>query len=384
MDATDTSSIFAFAADAETEQVVAEALAERGAQVQRGNISTAIKTLAASPSPRLIFVDLDGSEFPIGRVHELAAVCEFGTLVVAISSNDTARFTRELLGCGVSDYLPKPVTVSDIRDALTLALKDEDTPTRLYAGRVVAFASCGGSGATTLAALTALATAAQGGYVSLLDLERPSGALPLMLDVEPAPGLDELLDTAVTTAELDSDLIDGVRTAASSRISVYGYRPGDSLPPQSTPLAVQWLLEHLANRSHLVIVDGMTDTDTLFPVLENADERVLVFEPTLVSLNRTAHRLALLGKERRVILVESHTRMRKSALAADEIRYALAGREPDVTIPFEPKLPAATNHGWPDRTLSKKYRKALVQLTTSLTKQTTSLAAETVPDSSLP
>ena len=378
MDATDTSNIRAFAVDAETEQVLKEALAGRGAQVQRGDMAVAIKTLAASTSPRLIFVDLDGSEFPTGRIHELAAVCEFGTLVVAISSNDTARFTRELLACGVSDYLPKPVSASDVHEAMSTALKGEDDgQARLYAGRVIAFASCGGSGATTLAALTAQAAAAQGSYVSVLDLERTAGALPLMLDIEPAVGLDELLDIAASTAEPSPDLIDGVRTVASPRISVYGYRPDDSLLPQPTAGAVQWLTEQLANRSHLVIVDGLTDTDTLFSVLENADERVLVFEPTLVSLNRVVRRLALLGKERRVVLVENHTRARKSALAADEVRYTLAGRDPDVVIPFEPSLPAATNYGWPDRTLSKKYRKALDQLTGHLTRQTVSLAAAT-------
>ena len=371
-----TNSILAFAVDSGTEQVLKEALADRGAQVQRGNAALAIKTLAASESPRLILVDLDGSEFPTGRIHELAAVCEFGTLVIAISSNDTARFTRELLACGVSDYLPKPVLASDIRDAVTAALKDEDEPARLYAGRVIAFASCGGSGATTLAALTTRTAAAQGSYVSALDLERPAGALPLMLDIEPTRGLDELLDIAATTAGPDPDRIDGARTAAAARISVYGYRTDDSLPSQPAVNAVQWLTEQLANRSHLVIVDGLTDTDTLFAVLENADERVLVFEPTLVSLNRAVHCLALLGKERRVILVESHTRARKSALAGDDIRHVLAGRSPDVTIPFEPALPAATNHGWPDRALSKKYRRALDQLLGSLTRPAVSLIEE--------
>jgi pilus assembly protein CpaE len=373
MEASD-SSIRAFAVDAETEKVLKEALSGRGAQVQRGDMGVAIKTLAASASPRLIFVDLDGSEFPTGRIHELAAVCEFGTLVVAISSNDTARFTRELLACGVSDYLPKPISVSDIHEAMNTALKDDDAAARLYAGRVIAFASCGGSGATTLAALAAHAAAAQGSYVSVLDLERTSGALPLMLDVEPAVGLDELLDIAAKTAEPNPDLLDGVRTAAAPRISVYGYRPDDSPPPQPTAGAVQWLTEQLANRSHLVIVDGLADTDTLFSVLENADERVLVFEPTLVSLSRVVYRLARLGKGRQVLLVENHTRMRKSALSAEEVRYTLAGRNPDITMPFEPTLPSATNYGSPDRTLSRKYRKALAQLTSNLARQTASLA----------
>ncbi len=374
MEATDTSRILAFAVDAETEQMLKGALAGRGAQVRRGNIAAAIKTLTAAASPRLLFVDLDGAEFPVGRIHDLAAVCEFGTAVIAVSSNDTARFTRELLACGVSDYLPKPLTVSDIREAVTTALRDEeDQPSRLYAGRVIAFSGCGGSGATTLAALTALTAAAQGSYVSVLDLERTSGALALMLDVEPVVGFDELLDLAAKP-DPDPSLIEGVQTQVTPRISVYGYRANDSLPPPPAAAAVQWLMNQLANRSHLVVVDGLTDTDLLFSVLTSTDERVLVFEPTLVSLNRVIRRMALLGRDNWGLLVENHTRARKSALSAEDIRFALAGREPDVTMPFEPGLPAATNYGLLEREFSKKYRKALDTLTGRLTRPAVSLA----------
>jgi len=374
MEATETSSILAFAADTATERVLKDALAGRGAQVRRGDMTAAIKTLTAAASPRLLLVDLDGTEFPVGRIHELAAVCEFGTTVVAVSSNDTARFTRELLACGVSDYLPKPLTVSDIHDAVTTALRDEDeAEARLYAGRVIAFAGCGGSGATTLAALTALTAAAQGSYVSVLDLERTSGALPLMLDVEPAVGFDELLDLAAKP-DPDPSLIDGVRTRVTPRVSVYGYRAGDSLPPPPTAEAVLWLMEQLANRSHLVLVDGLTDTDLLFAVLPNANERVLVFEPTLVSLNRVIRRLVLLGNDHPSLLVENHTRAPKSALSTADIQYTLAGREPDVTVPFESGLPAATNYGLPEREFGKKYRKALEALTGRLVRPATSLA----------
>ena len=119
----------------------------------------------------------------------------------------------------------------------------------------------------------------------------------------------------------------------------------------------------------------MADADTLFAVLESADERVLVYEPTLVSLNLVAHTLALLGEGRDAILVENHTRARKSVLGPKQITHALAGREPDFTIPFEPKLPDATNRGKPDGSLGRGYRKALDRLVESLTRPTVSLAA---------
>lgn len=373
--------ICAFAADADTERILREALDGRqDGGVHRGDMAAAIKHLTGASSPQVVIVDLDGSRFPAGSIHELAGVCEFGTKVIAVGSNDTARLARELLTTGVSDYLPKPVSVHEIRESVRTALEGEGAPARLHAGRVVAFTGCGGGcGATTLAAVTVQASAARGSYVSALDLGRTFGALPWMLDVEPSTGLDELLGMIAPDPSSGAEMIDSVSAAAGPRISVYGYRLGEGVPAMPSPAAIHGLTEHLANRSHLVVVDGMSDADTLFSVLENADERVLVYEPTLVSLNHVAYTLALLGDGREAILVENHTRARKSALSASQISHALAGREPDFTIPFEPKLPGATNHGRPDGSLGSKYRKALDRLVEGLTRPAVSLAAAADP-----
>ena len=368
--------ICAFAADADTERILREALdGQLDGGVHRGDMAAAIKHLTGAPSPQVVIVDLDGSRFPAGSIHELAGVCEFGTKVIAVGSNDTARLARELLTTGVSDYLPKPVSVPEIRESMRAALGGEGALPRLHAGRVVAFAGGGGSGATTLAAVTVQASAARGSYVSALDLGRTFGALPWMLDVEPPAGLDELLGMIARDASSGADMIDSVSVSAGPRIAVYGYRPGEGVPRVPSPAAVHGLTEHLANRSHLVVVDGMSDADTLYAVLENADERVLVYEPTLVSLNHVAHTLALLGEGREAILVENHTRARRSALSSRQMSHALAGREPSFTIPFEPKLPGATNRGRPHGSLGRKYRRALDSLVEGLTRPAVSLAA---------
>ncbi len=366
--------ICAFAGDARTEALLSDALGDKGATVHRGDMSAVIKHLTGAPSPKVVIVDLDGSPFPAGRIHELAGVCEFGTKVIAVGSNDTARLARELLAAGVSDYLPKPVSVREIRDAVGVALDGDIGQARMHAGRVIAFRGCGGGcGATTLAALTVRASAARGSYVSALDLGRLFGALPWMLDVEPTAGLAELLDAAATGVA-GMEMLDAVSTSHGSRTSVFGYRAGEGVPPEPTPDAVQWLTERLANRSHLVVVDGMLDAGTLFSVLRNADERVLVYEPTLVSLSRLTHTLMSMGEGREVVLVENHTRGTKRTLSSSQIRDALAGRQPDVVIPFEAKLPAATDRGDPSESLGKQYRAALDKLIDKLTRRTISLA----------
>ncbi len=375
--------ICAFAADAGTERTMREALdGHPEARGDRGDMSAAIKQLTGASSPRVVVVDLDGTRFPAGSIHELAGVCEFGTCVIAVGSNDTARLARELLTTGVHDYLPKPLSMHEIREAVVLALEGDGAQPRLHAGRVIAFAGCGGGcGATTLAAVTVQAAAAHGSYVAALDLARTFGALPWMLDVEPPAGLDELFDLVVQgKSAASSDMVGSLGAAAGSRVSVYGYRTGEAVPPAPAPGAIQWLTEHLANRSHLVVVDGMADADTRSAVLGEADERVLVYEPTLASLNHVSHNLTLLGQGRDVVLVENHTRAPKSALAPRQVREALAGREPDLTLPFEPKLPGATDRGKPDESLGKKFRKGLDLLVQRLTRPAVSLAEVSVAD----
>ncbi len=370
--------ICAFAVDSGTEAILFDALGDdKGATVHRGDMAAVIKHLTGAPSPKVVIVDLDGSPFPAGRIHELARVCEFGTRVIALGSNDTARLARELLAAGVNDYLPKPVSGREIREAVSLALDvdGEANHGRVHAGRVIAFRGCGGGcGATTLAAVTVRVSAARGSYVAALDLGRVFGALPWMLDVEPTAGLAELLDAAAGSGFSGMEMLDSVSASAGPRIAVYGYRANAGVPPEPSPEAVQWMTEHLANRSHFVVVDGMLDVDTLFTVLGSADERVLVYEPTLVSLSRLTHTLMLMGEGREFILVENHTRGRKSALSSSQIRDALAGREPDIVIPFEAKLPAATDRGNPYDSLGKAYRAALDKLIERLTRRTISLA----------
>ena len=86
-------------------------------QAWPGGIRAAISALADGHSSSLVIVDLDGISFPVGAIHELAEVCEAGTAVIALGSEDTARVSREVLLAGVSDYLVKPVTAEAIRQA---------------------------------------------------------------------------------------------------------------------------------------------------------------------------------------------------------------------------------------------------------------------------
>ena len=357
----------AFATDPETERALREGLLRYEGpssgldepQVWPGGIEAAVSALAAGHSSGLVIVDLDGVPFPVGAIHELAEVCDAGTAVIALGSENTARVSREVLLAGVSDYLVKPVTAAAVRQAALRATGAEEGPAAL--GCVAGFAGPGGSGATTLAAATALHAAGEGRYVSVLDLNRTVSAMGLLLDVEPAPGLDQLFDVADRSSP-DLKLLDGVRTERSDRISVYAYRLGASPPPVPSMRALDWLLRQLRRRSQLVLVDGLDDPETRFHLPGALDVRVLAVEPTPTGCVHAARAIGLLGGSARILLAQNHTR--KFGLEAGSRLLAEAGVEapPDAVIPFDPSLPELASRGWPGERLPRALRKPVAAL----------------------
>ena len=367
-----------FAVDAKTERALRAGLSGREARVQRGRLDTALRILATEPASKLVFVDLDGVPEPEAAAGELSAVCAFGTALIAIGSTDTARLTRALLRQGVADYLVKPISAAAVREASAVAL--DDLPERLYAGRVAAFAGTAGSGASSLVAAIARGVAAGGRTGAVVDLEPGSVSLSTVLGAEPAGDLAALLAT-LGTGQSDSDqpsdsddppdietllspeLLDGVCAPTNDAgVSLVAYSPEGPLPEAPSAQRVNALLATLANRAHVVLARGLQDPGVRTAVMQRADARVLLYEPTLPSISAAVHCLALLGPEHPTVLVQSHPRMRRSTLSRAQIRYALAERRPDVIVPFEPVLHAAATGGPHDRPAGKAFLEALRQV----------------------
>ena len=367
-----------FAADAGTERALRAGLAGHEAKVRRGRLDSALRTLAAEPSPPLVFVDFDGVPEPEEAARDLIGVCAFGTVLVALGSDDTARLTRSLLRNGFGDYLVKPVTAAAVREASSKAL--EDRTERSYAGRVVAFAGTAGSGVSTMKTAIAEEIAASGRTVTIVDLDPLAGKLATRLGVEPRGDLAELLATIEPGHPQAADdgaapgeahdfgppdtrgLVEDVIAPARMDISLVAYPRAGSPPAAPPPKAVCMLIELLANRTHVVMVSGMSDPDARTEIMRNADARVLIFEPTLSSISSAVHSLALLGTEYSTLLVQCHPRTGRSALSPAQIRYALAERRPDVVVPFDAALHAAATGRARARSPGKAFRKALEEV----------------------
>ena len=355
----------AFATDPHSEQELREGLSGfQDAQVWPGDLRAAAAALGQGHSPRLVFVDIDGIPYPPGAIYELSSVCDVGTIVIALGSDDTARCSREILRAGVSDYLVKPVSAAAVRECAARAAGS--APNGSMEGWLVGFSGTGGSGATTLAAATALLAAERGRYVSVLDLNRTFSTLSFLLDVEPAGGLVDLLST-VARASLHPEMVDGMRATRTDRIAVYGYQWGPEPPPLAPVWAVCELFVELQRRSHLVIVDGMDDPATRHMLLAMVDARVLVVEPTVTGAAAAARTMArfgpMIGQEWPVVLVQNHTRASGTEAGTQALAGAGVAAAPDVVVPFEPALPAFSDRGWPEGRLPRTLREPLAGLT---------------------
>ena len=361
----------AFATDQQTENALRQGLLNfrkpapqfDDPEVWTGGLRAAVSALADGYSARLVIVDVDGIPYPAGAIHELAEVCDIGTNVVAVGSDNSARSSRELLLAGVSDYLVKPITAAAVQDSLARAAGND--PAGSTTGKVVGFAGTGGSGATTLVAATALQASVRGRFVSVLDLSRTAPTTAIFLDVEPSAGLDQLLDIAAGAVP-DPQMLEGVCTRRSDRISLYAYRW--NVEPSAVPplAAVEWLIDELRQRSQLVLVDGLDDPEMRFAVLERADMRVVVAEPTVRDVPRAARIVDLLGGRAPTLRVRNHTRELKRGSKSAPHAGAATQLPADVEIPFEPSLPAIADRGWPEGRIPRRLRKPLDGLTDRL------------------
>src|SRR3954465_465543 len=114
----------AFVTDEETAELLRPIAVEHGwspEKVNKGGLRNAVQTLSVSASPSILFVDLSESGDPLNDINALAEVCEPGTGVIAAGQVNDVRLYRDLVASGIQDYLLKPFTPDQLRDAFAHA-----------------------------------------------------------------------------------------------------------------------------------------------------------------------------------------------------------------------------------------------------------------------
>jgi pilus assembly protein CpaE len=335
-----------FVADAETEALVHECVAELGlgqGSVIRGGIAKAVEHLGQHRSPNILVVDISGVDLPISKVNELADVCEPGVTVIALGTRNEIGLYRDLLQAGVTDYIVKPLNPQILAKALAggRAQMGEASPIHRKLGSVVAFIGArGGVGTTTLAVNTAWYFAnRQSRRVAFVDLDLQNGDGALALDIKPTSGLREALANPL---RIDNTLLERVMTPVGERLFALSSEEPLSEDLNFTAVALETLVSTLREQFHYVILDVPRIAAAPYRrALDISDFCITVADQTMRSVRDTVRLRAVVGegdgKRRNILVVNRHGEAGRHAVSLREMQDVLEVK-PKSVIPFQPTL----------------------------------------------
>jgi pilus assembly protein CpaE len=364
----------AFVCDNETEQLVREtarALGWPADHVHTGGVQRAVLALAATNSPTLLLVDL-GAAPVMEDVSALADVVEPGTAVIACGGTNDVRFYRALIASGIADYLPKPFTEEQLRDAIDRAQKLNNPAhgadsTAAKAHHMVAVIGVrGGVGTSSVAVSLAWMLAEQSKPTALLDLDLHFGTAALALDLEPGRGLTEALENP---GRVDGLFLERALVQASNNLGILSAETPISHPLALDTNAFHKLQEEIRGAISHAVLDLPRHMLVQHPsLLQDVDMIVLVVELTLAAARDTIRLVTWLktnAPSARLILVANKVPAGgREELARKEFEKTVE-QTIDMVLPYEAGLTikaARTGKPLPECSAGTKFGQALNRL----------------------
>ncbi len=290
----------AFACDEATAELIRAVTIEMGWQpekVNKGGLRNAVQTLAVSASPTILFVDLAESGDPLNDINSLAEVCEPGTVVIAAGQVNDVRLYRDLVASGIQDYLLKPFSTDQLREALAHAQLTlagprvaENVADRPHAMTAVVGVR-GGVGTSMIAtSLGWLLAESEGRSTALLDLDVHFGTAALSFDVEPGRGLTDAIENP---SRIDGLFIERAMVKATAKLSVLSAEAPLNQPLMTDGSAFYQLQEELRGAFEMTVLDLPRHMLIQHPhLLHDCQSIVLVVELTLAAARDTIRMLS--------------------------------------------------------------------------------------------
>jgi pilus assembly protein CpaE len=234
---------------------------------------------------------------------------------------------RLAMRAGASDYLPEPLTETDLLHSLDHICEELSQRSGTFGKLVTVINSKGGSGASFVASNLACGLAKdESRRTALLDLDLQFGGLARYLDLAPERGVAEALDAI---SELDQAAAEAFVTPHGSGLKLLA-APSDRLIQQQhiAPEQVDLLLQVFLQHHDFVVADLPRRIDGFSTcVLERSDRILLVVQQTLAHINGAAKLLHVisseLGMHRDCVEVVVSRFAKNSVIELDDVRKTL-------------------------------------------------------------
>jgi len=313
----------------------------------KGGLRNAIQSLSVSASPNILLVDLSESGDPLNDINALAEVCEPGTVVIAIGQVNDVRLYRDLLASGIHDYLLKPLSAGQLRDALNQAQAVFSTPKNSDGEMVQHHVSTavvgtrGGVGASTLASSLAWPMSTEyGSATALLDLDVHFGTAALALDLEPGRGLTDAIDNP---SRIDGLFIERAMIRANDKLSILSAEAPINSPLMTDGAAFVQLEEEFRQAFEMTVIDLPRNMLINFPqVLSDVNVVLLTTDMTLASARDTIRILSWLktnAAHAHPLIIANKVQAGVSEISKADFEASIE-RPIDYTIPYDAKAAA--------------------------------------------
>jgi pilus assembly protein CpaE len=340
----------AFVCDEATAELLRPIAVEHGwapEKVNKGGLRNAVQTLSVSASPNILFVDLSESGDPLNDINSLAEVCEPGTVVIAAGQVNDVRLYRDLLASGIQDYLLKPFSPDQIRDAFANAQMTISGPriAEPASERPHVMAAVigvrGGVGASTIATSIAwLMGDKVGRTTALLDLDVHFGTGALALDLEPGRGLTDAIENP---SRIDGLFIERAMVRATEKLCVLSAEAPINQPMMSDGSAFFQLQEEIRNAFETTILDLPRSMLVQHPhLVHDVHAAILVVEFTLAATRDAIRIISWLkanAPQSRVIIVANKAASGVQEITRKDFETSIE-RKVDIVIPYDIKAAA--------------------------------------------
>lgn len=334
-------------------------LAKSNIQVIDGGLPAAIQFHSENPTPQLIIVETVGTgDALFAELDQLANVCDAGTQVVVLGSDNDINAYRALLARGVSEYLLTPLSARTIIETVGAIFENPENPPT---GRVIAFIGAeGGTGSSTIAHNCGwfLGRSFRDDVI-VLDLDIAFGTAALDFNLQPQQTIQQAL---ADPGRLDEQLFERMLAKYDDYVGVLAAPAALDVDSTIEIEVLDQLLQFVRRQAPFVVLDvphvWQPWTQEL---LVECDEAVVTATLDLASLRDAKGLVELLNKRRGPesparVVVNHMGAYRKTEVPVKEFQEAVGG-PPALVMPHDPVLfGTASNNGQMIGEVNEKHK----------------------------